>query len=341
VEQTVPAFESLQCCEIGASGAGWSFAPPANHTPSPGATCQPGNIGKVDESYEGTPIHTFQVPEAQFCCEISRNMGKYFSYEPSKKSSGGACAVFEKVSGTKHTKGAYCGTAAKPVEGECKIFSKVTGHKTNKNAVSGTPKAPGHIQLYPSWPASSPYVTAVGATRFVGHKVGNEEMASDQFGSGGGFSSMFGQSPNAKWQIEAVKEYTSNPPKDPHFPTGAFPKDGRATPDVSALGEGYQVVANGRVTAVGGTSASAPAFAGIVALLNDARDQKNMPAMGFLNPFLYQNADCFTDVTKGTNAIGRGTGPIKYGFNCTKGWDPATGLGTPIFSKLLAAALKK
>jgi len=55
---------------------------------------------------------------------------------------------------------------------------------------------------------------------------------------------------------------------------------------------------------------------------------------------LYQNADCFTDVTLGTNAIGRGNGPIKYGFNATKGWDPATGLGTPKFEKLLAAALK-
>ena len=58
---------------------------------------------------------------------------------------------------------------------------------------------------------------------------------------------------------------------------------------------------------------------------------------GFLNPFLYKNAAAFTDVTKGTNAIGRGTGPIPYGFNCTQGWDPATGIGTPKFDKLLAA----
>merc|ERR1719478_1338642 len=98
---------------------------------------------------------------------------------------------------------------------------------------------------------------------------------------------------------------------------------------------------NGRVASIGGTSASAPAFAGIVSLLNEARAQKKKKPMGFLNPFLYQNEAAFTDITKGTNAIGRGTGPSKYGFNCTKGWDPATGLGTPIFSKLLTAALKK
>ena len=59
----------------------------------------------------------------------------------------------------------------------------------------------------------------------------------------------------------------------------------------------------------------------------------------FLNPFVYRNADAFFDVVTGTNAIGRGTGPLEYGFNCTRGWDPATGVGTPHFGKLLAAAM--
>jgi hypothetical protein len=61
--------------------------------------------------------------------------------------------------------------------------------------------------------------------------------------------------------------------------------------------------------------------------------------MGFLNPFLYQNAAAFNDVTVGTNAIGRDGEPVKWGFNCTTGWDAATGLGTPDFKKLLAAAM--
>ena len=86
-------------------------------------------------------------------------------------------------------------------------------------------------------------------------------------------------------------------------------------------------------------SAQAPAFAALVSLLNEARLQAKMPAMGFLNPFLYTNAHAFFDVVEGTNAIDRGGGGIKYGFDCTKGWDPATGVGTPHFGKLLAAAV--
>ena len=53
----------------------------------------------------------------------------------------------------------------------------------------------------------------------------------------------------------------------------------------------------------------------------------------------WQNEDAFTDVVKGTNAIGRGTGPLKYGFAAAPGWDGATGLGTPLFDKLMEAAL--
>ena len=65
-----------------------------------------------------------------------------------------------------------------------------------------------------------------------------------------------------------------------------------------------------------------------------------MPAMGFLNPFLYKNAGkAFFDVVKGTNAIEKSGGRIKYGFECTKGWDPITGVGTPRFGELLAAAM--
>ena len=82
---------------------------------------------------------------------------------------------------------------------------------------------------------------------------------------------------------------------------------------------------SGRVLAVGGTSASAPCFAAVVSLLNEHRLQNGKKQLGYLNPFLYKNIAAFTDITKGTNAIGRGNGPIKYGFNATKGWDPATG----------------
>ena len=121
--------------------------------------------------------------------------------------------------------------------------------------------------LYPSWPASSPYVTAVGATRFAANKAGaayTQEMCSVAFGSGGGFSKQFAQTPNATWQSAAVAKYLSSPVTKslPFPPLTAFPATGRGTPDVSSLGEGFQTYITGRVEAVGGTSASAPLFAG-------------------------------------------------------------------------------
>ena len=101
-----------------------------------------------------------------------------------------------------------------------------------------------------------------------------------------------------------------------------------------------QVWVGSRFESVGGTSASSPAFAGYVSLLNEARRQAGKPNMGFLNPFLYQNAASgFTDIVNGTNAIARSGLPVKAGYACAAGWDAATGLGVPKFDKLLAAAL--
>ena len=153
-----------------------------------------------------------------------------------------------------------------------------------------------------------------------------------------GFSTQFTQSPNATWQSAVVAAYLKGAPQLP--PAGSFPPLGRATPDVSALGEGFQVYQDGVAGPVGGTSASAPTFAGLVSLLNEARLQAKMPAMGFLNPFVYANADAFFDVVKGTDAFEKGGSSIKYGFDCTEGWDPVTGVGTPHFGKLLAAAMR-
>ena len=142
-------------------------------------------------------------------------------------------------------------------------------------------------------------------------------------------------------QDKAVDKYLSTVSKAAPFPpTDAFDPHGKGSPDVAALGEGFQVVLGGHVAGIGGTSASTPMFAGLVSLINEARIAKGGKPMGFLNPFIYQNADAFTDIVKGTNAISRGGGPVPYGYNCTVGWDPATGLGTPLFDKMLAAAMK-
>ena len=168
---------------------------------------------------------------------------------------------------------------------KCILFSSVTGHKlANRQTISGTYRgdAPAPA-LWASWPASSPWVTAVGATRFIGQEVGNAEMATDQFGSGGGFSKTFDQT-NAAWQAEATAQYLQTAPGLP--PPGSYNAKGRGTPDVSALGEGYQVIVGGRPTSVGGTSASSPAFASMVSLLNEARMQAGKKPMGCLNPFI-------------------------------------------------------
>merc|ERR1712226_490723 len=137
-------------------------------------------------------------------------------------------------------------------------------------------------------------------------------------------------------QKAALSHFLSVPSTLP--PAGSFPRGGRGTPDVAGLGEGYQVVANGETQSVGGTSASTPMFAGLVSLLNEARLAKKMPAMGYLNPWLYKHADAFKDITRGDNFRGRGPFVEPYGFNCTVGWDPVTGLGTPLFDKMLSAA---
>jgi len=138
-------------------------------------------------------------------------------------------------------------------------------------------------KCYPSWPASSAWVTAVGGTRFVGQDATQPEMATDQFGSGGGFCSFIARG-NATWQEEAVTAYLSTAQNLP--PASAFTATGRGTPDVSGLGEGYQVFTGGSAPqSVGGTSASTPMFSAVVSLLNEARAQKGLKPLGFLNPF--------------------------------------------------------
>eukprot|EP00761_Pharyngomonas_kirbyi_P011124 gb/GECH01011148.1/.p1 GENE.gb/GECH01011148.1/~~gb/GECH01011148.1/.p1 ORF type:complete len:557 (+),score=103.76 gb/GECH01011148.1/:1-1671(+) len=187
----------------------------------------------------------------------------------------------------------------------------------------------------PSYPATSSYVTSVGATRLLNGGVG-PEGAVKRFRSGGGFSLKAFDRPS--YQNYAVSQWLQHGRDIPG--KKFFNRKGRGTPDVSALGVGYQVVANGRVENVAGTSASTPTFAGIVTLLNDARLNQGMKPLGFLNPFLYQTwksqSNSFNDVTEGKNPSS-----CCDGFKCSKGWDPVTGVGTPNFGVLKDAALNQ
>jgi tripeptidyl-peptidase-1 len=266
------------------------------------------NPGTKGVAYSGKMIQALFTPNAAVCCTLNQEIGgKAWTY----------------VEGNPF--------------GRCEVFESKTGQEQNKTATSGgLPPAPTSPSLYASWPASSPWVTAVGATRFIDQKAGpGAEMATDQFGSGGGFDSNFAQ---PTWQAADVAHYFSVASGLP--PSGSYDAKSRGTPDVAALGEGFQVINDGRAISVGGTSAAAPTFAAMVSLLNEARLGAGKAPMGFLNTWLYANADAFTDVTVGNDKVGRGGETLPFGYDCAAGWDPVTGLGTVQFDALLKAAMK-
>merc|ERR1719203_921727 len=187
-------------------------------------------------------------------------------------------------------------------------------------------------KLSPSFPASIPSALAVGATFFESGLSG-EEMATTQFGSGGGFSYDYNM---PSYQSSAVKAYMA---KNPKTGSDSYAQTGRGSPDVALLGEKFAVVDGGRTLAVGGTSASTPSWGAIISLLNEEclSASGGSKTLGFVNPLFYQNADAFTDITQGSNAIGQNA---KSGWKCTEGWDAATGLGTPKFTNLQSVVRK-
>ncbi|WP_158749101.1 protease pro-enzyme activation domain-containing protein [Acidobacterium sp. S8] len=171
------------------------------------------------------------------------------------------------------------------------------------------------------FPASSPHVLACGGTELFanGTQISQEVVWDDQpeggGASGGGFSTSFAV---PTWQTSAL-------------PSGS---SGRGVPDVSADASpesGYNVVVDGQQEVVGGTSAVAPLYAGLIALVNQQLAQTSKPTAGFVNPLLYQNANAFNDITQGNNGT----------YSAGTGWDACTGLGSPkgetIFTVLTGA----
>ncbi|KAK4122203.1 peptidase-like protein [Parathielavia appendiculata] len=188
-------------------------------------------------------------------------------------------------------------------------------------------------RFLPIFPAACPYVTSVGATRYV-----NPEQAVSF--SSGGFSDIF---PRPAYQDAAVSYYLKTQLKD-HW-QGFYNPHGRGFPDVAAQGVKYHVFSGDKDILVSGTSASAPMFAALVSLLNNARLAQGRRPLGFLNPWLYSvGKQGLTDIVHGgsTGCTGKDaysglpTPFVPYAsWNATPGWDPVTGLGTPLFDKLL------
>jgi len=194
--------------------------------------------------------------------------------------------------------------------------------------------------FHPSYPATVPYVVAVGATK--GPESGSAEVAcqSDNGGiitTGGGFSTTFSRPSYQNTQVTKFLSNTTNLP-----PTSQFASTGRGYPDVSMAGYNYDVIIGGSKYQVSGTSASAPVFAGVLSLANNARFKKGKTAVGFVNPSLYSiSASLYNDVTSGDNKCCAKSGlqPVccTYGFYCTPGWDAVTGLGSVNVGKFVDA----
>jgi hypothetical protein len=182
-------------------------------------------------------------------------------------------------------------------------------------------------------PASQPYVTAVGGTDLTAlgppptETVWNEAAKKDGAG-GGGISSVWGK---PAWQAGpgVISRYSSGKPCN--TASGYC----REVPDVSASADpthGYVIFYQGKWTVVGGTSAATPLWAGLLA---DIDSLGPTTRAGFLNPRLYSlPAGAFNDIVSGNNDYTR----THHGlYPASSGYDMASGLGSPIGTKLAKA----
>lgn len=198
------------------------------------------------------------------------------------------------------------------------------GSGTRKGCVSNDGK--NTTIFLPNFPASCPYVTTVGATEQFNPEVASGPIAG--YYGGGGFSNTF---PMPAWQKKVVQPYINSLG---NMYQGLYNKAGRGYPDLSAQGSNFYTVLGGSVGTISGTSASCPLTAAIFALINDQRISAGKSKLGFINPALYKGAGIagLNDITQGSN---KGCGTA--GFPAKKGWDAATGFGTPNFALLSKA----
>jgi kumamolisin len=163
------------------------------------------------------------------------------------------------------------------------------------------------------FPASSPWVLACGGTRLQanGGKITSESVWNDgaEGGATGGGISAYFSTPLYQKNIKLLAS-------------------GRGVPDVAGDADpesGYLIVVDGQSGVIGGTSAVAPLWSALIALLNQELGRN----AGWLHPHIYAagvQQTAFHDITHGNNGK----------FSATKGWDACTGLGSPNGQALLA-----
>jgi kumamolisin len=168
------------------------------------------------------------------------------------------------------------------------------------------------------FPASSPHVLACGGTKLVanGSAITSEtvwnELSLNEGATGGGVSTLFAR---PTWQSSSK------------VPAPTTSVGGRGVPDVAGDADpstGYTVRVDGETTTIGGTSAVAPLWAGLIALANAV----NKSDAGFVNSLLYAAAPSpFRDITSGNNGS----------FQAGQGWDACSGLGSPNGAAVITA----
>ena len=155
--------------------------------------------------------------------------------------------------------------------------------------------------------------------------------------SGGGFSQKYSQ---PDYQAKAVSEYFINAAAAGKTPYPGFNAGGRAYPDISMNGLNYLTILYGNYAGHAGTSASTPVAAAAVSNINAARMAIGKGSLGWLNPALYTHAASFVnDIVIGNNTCSATAPCCPHGFHATKGWDPATGLGSINYGKMEATFL--
>jgi kumamolisin len=182
------------------------------------------------------------------------------------------------------------------------------------------------------YPASDPYVTACGGT-WIHNVQGSSFEESTWPQTGGGVSDVF--------DLPTWQAFAGVPPS-----ANGNGRIGRGVPDVAgnaAPQSGYNIVLDGKPPQpIGGTSAVAPLYAGLVAMINASLTTRNEveTRVGYLNPSLYSAGmqSAFRDVADGvSNATPQGLdGAPGPGYTSGPGWDACTGLGSINGSELLA-----